>query len=113
MKRFTIILICCAVAICALADEDEVVSSLSFRRFTTQDGLPQMQTEAVWQDQQGYIYIGTLSGFVRYDGRSFTPLLRGRRENIVAFRQVDDQVRALGFRRQWLVDGQRTTANGC
>ena len=111
MKRFTIILICCAVAICALADEDEVVSSLSFRRFTTQDGLPQMQTEAVWQDQQGYIYIGTLSGFVRYDGRSFTPLLRGRRENIVAFRQVDDQVRALGFRRQWLVDGQRTTAH--
>ena len=25
-------------------------SSLSFRRFTTIDGLPQMQTETVWQD---------------------------------------------------------------
>ena len=60
----------------------QIESHLTYRRYTTQDGLPQMQTERVWQDSQGYIYIGTLSGFVRYDGRSFTPFLKGRRENI-------------------------------
>jgi len=80
-------------------------SELSYRRFTTQDGLPQMQTETVWQDSRGYIYIGTLSGFARYDGTSLTPFLGGRRENIVGFQEVDGQLRAMGFVRQWLVSG--------
>ena len=83
-------------------------SSLSYRRFTTQDGLPQMQTETVWQDSRGYIYIGTLSGFVRYDGRTFTPFLKGRRENIVGFQEVaPSDVRAMGFVRQWTVSGDK------
>ena len=58
------------------AAQPAVESQLSYRRFTTQDGLPQMQAEMVWQDARGYIYIGTLSGFVRYDGREFTPFLK-------------------------------------
>ena len=87
-------------------------SSLSYRRYTTQDGLPQMQTEKIWQDSRGYIYIGTLSGFVRFDGQKFTPFLKGRRYNIVGFVEVRDtdgsdnqqsgEVRALDFRRQWI-----------
>ncbi|MBR1787973.1 MAG: LytTR family transcriptional regulator DNA-binding domain-containing protein [Bacteroidaceae bacterium] len=81
----------------------QVESRLAFRRYTTQDGLPQMQTERLWQDSRGYIYVGTLSGFVRFDGRSFTPFLRGRRTNIVGFAEVDREVRALGFFRQWTV----------
>ena len=81
-------------------------SGLSYRRFTTLDGLPQMQTETVWQDSRGYIYIGTLSGFVRYDGRTLTPFLKGRRENIVGFQEVSpSDVRAMGFVRQWTVSG--------
>lgn len=47
-------------------------SRLTYRRYTIQDGLPQMQSERLWQDSRGYIYIGTLSGFVRFDGRTFT-----------------------------------------
>ena len=75
----------------------QMESYLTYRRYTTQDGLPQMQTERLWQDSRGYIYIGTLSGFVRFDGRSFTPFLKGRRENIVEFVETGGQVRALGF----------------
>lgn len=78
-------------------------SRLTYRRYTTQDGLPQMQTERLWQDSNGYIYIGTLSGFVRFDGRMFTPFLKGRRENIVGFAETHDRIVALGFRRQWIV----------
>ncbi len=84
----------------SLTTEAQIESRLAFRRYTTQDGLPQMQTERIWQDSHGYIYIGTLSGFVRFDGRDFTPFLKGRRENIVGFTECDG-VRALGFRRQW------------
>ena len=89
--------------------EGGFTSQLSYRRFTTLDGLPQMQTETVFQDSEGYIWIGTLSGFVRYDGRTLTPFLKGRRENIVAFAETEEGVSALGFRRQWLVDGDKTT----
>ena len=84
-------------------------SNLSHRRFTTNDGLPQMQTETVWQDSRGYIYVGTLSGFVRYDGRTLTPFLGGQRENIVVFQEVEGQVRALGFLRQWSIRGKELT----
>ena len=84
-----------------------LTSELSFRRYTTADGLPQMQAEMVWQDSRGYIYIGTLSGFVRYDGRTFTPLLKGRRENIVGFMEEDSRVSALSFRRRWIDEGEK------
>ena len=82
----------------------QMESRLSFRRYTTQDGLPQMQTERLFQDARGYIYIGTLSGFVRFDGKTFTPFLKGRRFNIVGFGEVNGTVSAFDFRRQWLTD---------
>ena len=100
MKRFFLIGL---AMLCSLAMQAQMESRLACRRYTTQDGLPQMQTERVWQDTRGYIYIGTLSGFVRFDGREFTPFLKGRRENIVGFAEVEGQVHALGFPRQWLV----------
>ena len=81
----------------------QMESHLTYRRYVTQDGLPQMQTERLWQDSKGYIYIGTLSGFVRFDGHAFAHLLKGRL-NIVGFAEVENEVRALGFFRQWRVD---------
>lgn len=96
--------LCLSLTLTASADPNPSIESrLTYRRYITQDGLPQMQTERLWQDSRGYIYIGTLSGFVRFDGRAFTPFLKGRRLNIVGFSEVDDEVRALGFFRQWRV----------
>ena len=98
----------------ATAAAIEMTSEISYRRFTTQDGLPQMQAETVWQDSRGYIYIGTLSGFVRYDGRTMTPFLKGQRMNILAFRETSAEeggdVVAMGFRRQWFIDGNGGTS---
>lgn len=113
VKRFSIWLI--LVVVVAAAQAGPLVESrISYRRYTTQDGLPQMQAETVWQDSHGYIYIGTLSGFVRYDGRTMTPFLTGRRLNILAFRETPDEeggnVVAMGFRRQWFIDGDGGSA---
>jgi hypothetical protein len=33
----------------------QIKSELAFRRYTTQDGLPQFQAERLWQDSRGYI----------------------------------------------------------
>jgi len=104
METFKRILLL-VLTLCLCMDmQAQTESHLTYRRYTTQDGLPQMQTERLWQDSHGYIYIGTLSGFVRYDGKTFTPFLKGRRLNIVGFTEVDQEVRALGFFRQWRVD---------
>ena len=66
----------------AAAEPVAVTSEYARRHYTTQDGLPQMLTEYIWQDAKGYIWIGTLSGFVRYDGFEFTPYLKGKQENM-------------------------------
>ena len=108
MRRATFAAVLCCLAL-TLAEPPAwsaaITSALSYRRFTTHDGLPQMQTETVWQDSRGYIYIGTLSGFSRFDGHVMTPLMHGRRENIVDFQEVGGRVRALGFRHYWTVEG--------
>lgn len=112
-----ILLLMLTVTVC-IVTRAQLQSNLSYRRFTTNDRLPQMQTETVWQDARGYIYIGTLSGFVRYDGRLLTPFLGGRREAIVGFQELwGDQkhdprkshVRAMGFVRQWDIRGDNLT----
>ncbi len=109
MRRWIFILLSGWLTVICTWAGDSIVSQLSCRRFTTLDGLPQMQAETVFQDSEGYIWIGTLSGFVRYDGRSLTPFLKGRRENIVQITETSEGVSALGFRRQWLVDGDKVT----
>ena len=99
----------CVASLSSRAADEPLKDNLSYRRFTTLDGLSQMQTETVWQDSRGYIYIGTLSGFVRYDGLTLTPFLRGQRENIVGFQEIGGQVRAMGFVRQWSISGDNVT----
>ena len=59
-------------ALITTAQEPAIASYLSCHRFTTLDGLPQMQVETIWQDSEGYVWVGTLSGFARYDGRTLT-----------------------------------------
>ena len=103
MKSLVRLIITCLLLTVGLSLQAQMESRLTYRRYTTQDGLPQMQAERLWQDSRGYIYIGTLSGFVRFDGKMFTPFLKGRRLNIVGFAEVDGEARALGFFRQWTV----------
>ena len=89
----------------ASAEPVTVTSEYARRHYTTQDGLPQMLTEYIWQDAKGYIWIGTLSGFVRYDGLEFTPYLKGKQENILSFCPgTDGSLWTLGFRRRHVVD---------
>ncbi len=89
----------------AAAESVSVTSEYARRHYTTQDGLPQMLTEYIWQDAKGYIWIGTLSGFVRYDGFEFTPYLKGKQENILSFCPgADGSLWALGFKRRHVVD---------
>lgn len=43
---------------------------INFRHLTTADGLPESTGQALAEDSLGYIWIGTQSGLVRYNGAS-------------------------------------------
>src|SRR5579862_4866469 len=60
------------------------------RIWRTQDGLPENQIQAISQTQDGYLWIGTAGGLVRFDGARFTVY---NRANAPGF--VNDSVRAL------------------
>ncbi len=60
-----IILLYCAASISA--------QNIGFQNFNIQAGLAQSQVTCLFQDQKGYLWIGTYGGGVsRYDGFSFT-----------------------------------------
>ncbi|PWF49347.1 ligand-binding sensor domain-containing diguanylate cyclase [Massilia glaciei] len=40
--------------------------------WSIQEGLPQISVQAIVQDQQGYIWVGTQAGLARFDGVRFT-----------------------------------------
>ena len=42
--------------------------------YTTEDGLPTNRTKSAFQDAQGFLWIATDAGLVRFDGRSFSTL---------------------------------------
>jgi ligand-binding sensor domain-containing protein/two-component sensor histidine kinase len=60
------------------------------RVWRTQDGLPENQIQAISQTRDGYLWIGTAGGLVRFDGARFTVY---NRANAPGF--VNDSVRAL------------------
>lgn len=45
-----------------------LASSFSFMHLDTSNGLPNLQVEAIAQDRDGYIWIGTRNGLAKYDG---------------------------------------------
>ena len=44
------------------------------QRYSTQDGLPSNRIAALAQDHQGYIWVATERGVVRFDGAAFTAI---------------------------------------
>lgn len=49
-----------------------LVAGLSYRVFTTDNGLPQQSVYAVDQTPDGYLWIATFDGLVRFDGHRMT-----------------------------------------
>src|SRR5262245_24165773 len=51
-------------------------TGLSYRVWTADDGLPQNSVFAIDQTADGYLWIGTLDGLVRFDGTRMTVFSR-------------------------------------
>ena len=63
-----------------------------FREYTSDDGLPQLETMGAMQDSRGYIWMNTRNGLAQFDGHSFISYYRkdGLPSNIVN-RIIEDE----------------------
>ncbi len=84
---------------------DLLKTEYSYRRYTTHDGLHHMMTETVFQDRMGYLWVGTLKGFARFDGYTFTPFLSETMQSIFRIEDAENgQIRAFGENNCFVVD---------
>lgn len=61
-------------------------------RWDVEDGLPETQVRALLQTRDGYLWVGTVGGVSRFDGRRF---LHFNANNTPAFRETGQDVRAI------------------
>jgi ligand-binding sensor domain-containing protein len=62
--KFLFILIICLAALYSKANQPSKI-------ITVRDGLPQSYVSGIYQDKNGFLWLGTLNGLGRYDGREF------------------------------------------
>ncbi|WP_428262013.1 two-component regulator propeller domain-containing protein [Haliangium sp.] len=61
----------CALAACLFGTSPARAESYAFTVYAGDDGLSQLLTQALVQDRDGYLWIGTQAGLNRYNGRTF------------------------------------------
>src|SRR5215471_21871203 len=69
---------CCAAAAYSQTPGDHYY----FDSWTTDNGLPQNSIDAMLQTRDGYLWIATADGLVRYDGAQFRIFNRGNTPGI-------------------------------
>ena len=77
----TVWLLCCQ----EMVADNLLKTEYSYQHYTTHDGLTDMVCDDLYQDSKGYIWIGTLNGFARYDGQYFKTFLQDADEAALGF----------------------------
>jgi len=89
--RITLCLILFLFAIDCRAQESPLKTEYSYRRYTTQDGLPSVVNERIYQDKRGFIWIAGTSGLARFDGFEFKTFLKGTFANLYHIEAIKSQ----------------------
>ena len=92
ISRATGIYTLCVIAACFLYTTAPA-QRYPFYNLSVESGLIQSQVQAVKQDKYGHLWIGTLGGLSRFDGRNFTnyTLRDGMADNSVNTLDIDAQ----------------------
>ena len=62
---FFFFLLCFSFVTCSYSQK------ISFVNYGTNEGLPQSQVTSIVQDKQGYLWVGTLGGLAKFNGKDF------------------------------------------
>ena len=88
------------------------------RAWTSHDGLEQQSVEALAQTPDGYLWLGTSAGLVRFDGNEFIPFLSRNHPGLPSDRihslEVDGDRLWIATHRgvAWMEDGEIHAADG-
>lgn len=66
MKYWVVVVLIC------FTNSFSIAQRYSFISYTNEDGLPQSQVTAITQDANGYLWVGTLGGLAKFNGKRFT-----------------------------------------
>ena len=65
------------VSLLLLASSYGYTQEYSFTHYSLEEGLPHTQTTSLWQDSNGYLWIGTFGGGIaKFDGKNFSTLTK-------------------------------------
>jgi ligand-binding sensor domain-containing protein/signal transduction histidine kinase len=81
-------LIATAAQPAAQAPRPEAGAQYIARAWTTETGLPQNSVTAIVQTRDGYLWVGTFGGLVRFDGHAFTVFDPGNSPGLASARIV-------------------------
>jgi ligand-binding sensor domain-containing protein len=85
MRRFIIPSFIACLIVLALS-ATRVQADYRFDSWTTDNGLPQNVVYAITQTRDGYLWLTTFDGLVRYDGVRFTVFDKGNSKGLVSNR---------------------------
>lgn len=68
MKRFVTILLMTCLCLAVHASE---IRDITVKHIGIEQGLSHHSVNTIWQDEHGFIWIGTMDGLNRYDGQKF------------------------------------------
>ena len=66
------------------SDGNMIVPNVLFKRFFSSNGLPDERIRSIFQDHNGYLWIGTMNGICRYDGFSFKNFFKTKNDNSIS-----------------------------
>lgn len=89
-----------AFSIFPLKSTPPFASSYSYKQYTAEDGLPDMMISCIFQDSRGFIWLGTHTGLVRFDGKRFEAVVSGSETSIVRITEAPSG-NIHGYTPQW------------
>jgi hypothetical protein len=86
------------------AEEELIRSEYSCLRYTTADGLPNLITTSAFQDSKGFLWVGCVQGFARFDGQQFKAF-DSKSLAIADFAEHNHQIIAVGLVSSFCIAG--------
>ncbi len=78
---------------------------LKFRRLDTRDGLSNSQTNCIFRDSRGFVWIGTPFGLNRYDGYRIRTYYSQPKDTTTLLRNFVDEIQEDAYGNLWLRHG--------
>ncbi len=87
-----------------------ITSEYSYKHYTTEDGLPSILNQCMYQDKHGFVWIASTCGLSRFDGFKFNVFLKGQFANLYHLDEDEKgNIRAFSNKYMYVIDSKADT----